>query len=73
MVKVLIEVRKGAAHCAVEVQAESIRQAVSLVGGRYPGGAIRVKFPIDQEGFFVKDPAAQAGIVGFEHPERIAA
>jgi hypothetical protein len=64
VVKVSIEVRNGAARFDVAVQAESIDRAVSLVGKRYPDGNVRVKFPIDAEGFFVNDSADRAGIVG---------
>ena len=42
MVKVSMEVRKGASRFAVAVSAESIQRAVSLVRGRYPGGECRV-------------------------------
>ncbi len=73
MVKVSVEVRKGAVHFDVAVQAENIERAVSLVGERAPKGEVRVNFPIDSEGFFVTDPAAQARIVGFEQPKKIAA
>jgi metal-sulfur cluster biosynthetic enzyme len=73
VVKVSIEVRNGAACYVVAVRAESIRRALEIVGARYPKGDVRVKFPIDPEGFFVKDPAARAEIVGFEQPKRIAA
>lgn len=58
MVKVSIEVRKGAARFKVAVQAESIQRAMSLIEGRFPGGDCRVKFPIDPEGFFAGDGAA---------------
>lgn len=73
MVKVSIEVRNGAARFCVAVRAQSIRRAVSIVRGRYASGDLRVRFPIDPEGFFVNDPAAQARTVQTEQPERIAA
>ena len=74
MVKASIEVRNGAARFNVAVRAQSIRRAVSLVGGRYPDSDIRVRFPIDPEGFFVEDPAARAGIVEeFARPKGMAA
>ena len=53
MVKVSIEVRDGAVHFNVSVKAQSIERAVRVVRGSYPGCDIRVKFPIDPEGFFV--------------------
>jgi hypothetical protein len=75
VMKVCVEVRSGAARFKVAVRAESIRRALSLVGERYPMGEVQVKFPIDPEGFFVKDPAAsRAGSIGFEAPvQRMAA
>ena len=73
MVKVSIEVRNGDAHFCVAIRAESIRRAVGLVARRYPDHDVGVKFPIDPEGFFAEDPSGQAGIVGFERPEEVAA
>jgi hypothetical protein len=67
MVKVSLEVRSGTARFRVGVQAQSIRKALSMVGGRYPQGEARVVFPIEPEGFFVREPTALAGICG---PER---
>ena len=72
MVKVSIVVRNGTARFRVGVQAQSIRKAVSLVGGRYPQGEVRVAFPIEPEGFFVEG-LARAGIVEPEHPKELAA
>lgn len=72
-VRVSIEVRNGAARFNVAVQAESIRRAVGIVARRYPDRDIGVKFPIDPEGFFVEDRAAQAGIVGLDLPKKVAA
>ncbi len=73
MVKVSVEVRNGHASFDVAAQAENIQQAVSLVRGCYPGGDVRVKFPINPEDFFVNDSAARAGIVRFEGPDVMAA
>ena len=73
MVKVSIEVRSRAARFDVAVQAESIQRAVSFVKERYPKGNVRVKFPIEPKSFFVEDPSARRGIVGLEHPARVAA
>jgi methyl coenzyme M reductase gamma subunit len=52
-----MEVREGAAPSRATVQAESIREAVSITRGRYPGRDVRVIFPIDPEDFFIEDPA----------------
>ena len=73
MVKVCVEVRSGTARFRVVVQAQSIRRALSLVGERYPGGEVRVAFPIEPEGFFAREPTAVAGIVGTEQTHQEAA
>jgi hypothetical protein len=73
MVKVSMEVRSGAAHFDVAVQAESIQRAMSFVKERYSKGSVKVKFPIEPESFFVEDPTARRGIVGLELPARVAA
>ena len=57
MVKVSMEVRKGASRFAVAVSAESLQRAVSLVRGRYPGGDCRVLFPVGLEDYAAADPA----------------
>jgi hypothetical protein len=68
MVKISIEVRNGATRIDAAVQAQSIQQAMSFVRGRYPNADVRVRFPIDPEGFLVKDPAARAGLIEGEQP-----
>jgi hypothetical protein len=73
MVKVSIEVRNGATHFQVAVSAQSIERAASVVRGSYPGCDVRVKFPIDPQGFFMTESAPRSGIVGVERPEFIAA
>ena len=71
MIKVSVELRSGTARFRVEVQAESIQRALSLVGARFPGRTYRVKFPIESEGFFVEGPATRAALV--EQPQALAA
>ena len=56
-----MEVREGAALSRTTVQAESIREAVSITRRRYPGRDVRVKFPIDPEDFFIEGPAEENG------------
>ena len=73
VVEVSIEVSSGAARFQVAVRAESIQRATNLVAARYPSGICRVKFPIDPEGFFVKEPAPRSGIDGVEQPDLMAA
>ncbi len=52
-VRLSVEVRSGTARFRVGVQAQSIREALGVVGGRYPRGV--VAFPIEPEGFFMKE------------------
>ena len=73
MVKVSMEVRKGASRFAVAVRAESLQRAVSLVRGRHPGGECRVLFPVNPEELFAEDPAAPAVGFGAEQPAGMAA
>jgi len=73
MVEVSFEVHDGVALFKVAVRAQSIERAASVVKGSYPGYDIRVKFPIDPEGFFVGEPAPRMGIIGVESLEFIPA
>jgi hypothetical protein len=73
MMRISIEVCSGTAQFVVLVRALSIRRAVRLVAARYPSADVRVRFPIDPEGFFVKDRAARAGLIEHDQPEPAAA
>jgi hypothetical protein len=73
MIRVVIEVWNEATRYSVLAQAGSILQAASLAAASYPNADIRVKFPIDPEAFFVRDPAARAELVSFDRQEEIAA
>jgi hypothetical protein len=73
MVKVSVEVRSGTSRFRVGVQVESIRKALSVVGGRYPRGEVRLEFPVEPEGFFAGEPTAVAGMGGTERVHREAA
>ena len=64
MVRISVEVRSGTARFRVGVQAQSIRKALDMVGGRYPQDEVRVAFAIEPEHFFVGEPSAPAGTVG---------
>ena len=57
MIRVSMEVREGTVLQRATVQAESIREAVNITRGRYPGRDVRVMFPIDPEDFFIGGPA----------------
>lgn len=73
MVQVLVEIRSGTARFRVGVRARSIREALSLVGGKFPQREVRVVFPIEPEDFFVKEPSVLAGIAGSEQIHQEAA
>jgi uncharacterized iron-regulated membrane protein len=61
MIRVSVEVREGPAPLRVEVRAESISQAVSIIEERHPGREVQVVFPIDPAEFFVGGPQEQDG------------
>ena len=61
MVRITVEVGRGAVRYRAAVQAESIRRALEIVEGMNPGKEIKVTFPIDPESFFVEESAAVAG------------
>jgi hypothetical protein len=62
-VKVLVEVRNGAARFWVGVQASSIQSALNLVKAVHSASEVKVVFPIDPEGFFVADALAAEGLI----------
>ena len=70
MIKASIEVGHETGCFSVVVCAENIQRAVRYVADLYPGCAVRVKFPLDPETFFVEDPAAEAGMLALVTPER---
>jgi len=63
VVRITVEVGRGAVRYRVAVQAESIRRALEIVEGMNPGREIKVTFPIDPERFFVEESAAVVGHV----------
>lgn len=67
MVRVTVEVRDGGDPLAVMVLASSIRAAERLARSRFPGGDVRVVFPIDGESFFAADARE-----GDDLPETVA-
>ena len=71
--RISAQVQSGAARFRVGVQARSIRKALSMVGGRYPRGEVRVVFPIEPEGFLVGEPSILAGMADTEQTHKEAA
>lgn len=72
MIRVSVEVFSGAASFRAAVWAEGIEQALSLTRACYPGGEVRVVFPIEPEAFFVRGIRPVSGVVQPEMPEEIA-
>ena len=58
MIRVVVEVARGAACFTVKVRAQSIERAVRLAAAHYPDGEIRVLFPIEPEAFFIEKSAS---------------
>jgi len=54
VIRVSVEVCSGAARFRVEVLAEGIEHALSVVSACYPGAEATVLFPIDPEVFFAE-------------------
>jgi hypothetical protein len=66
VIKVSVEVGRGAARYRIAVQAESIERALEIVERQNPFREAKVAFPLDPEVFFVQDTTAHAGPVNKE-------
>jgi hypothetical protein len=55
MIRISVEVSSGPARFRVWVQAQSIERALKIAQTLSPGKECKVIFPIDAEGFFVKE------------------
>ena len=60
MIRITVEVSRGAARFGVEVQAESIKRALEIVESQNPSCAAKVVFPIEPEEFYVGDATVTA-------------
>jgi hypothetical protein len=58
-VKFSVELRSGTARFRVGVQAQSVREAMRLVGGRYPQGVVRMAFPTEARSYLVPERIQQ--------------
>ena len=58
MIRISVQLTRGAARYRVAVQAESIERALQIVERQNPGCEAEVAFPIEPEAFFVSDTAA---------------
>lgn len=64
MIKVVVEVYKEPGCSTVSVEAETLLEALRIARESYPGGEVRVVFPIDPEGFFLSGPFTPAKAAG---------
>jgi hypothetical protein len=55
MVRISVEVGSGTARFQVGVQAENIKTALGMVGGRYPQSVVKVRFPVETRGFLTPE------------------
>lgn len=58
---VTVEVLEKAVSRRARITAPSIARALELAGDGTPGRRVRLLFPIDPEGFFVKNEPAAGG------------
>jgi hypothetical protein len=65
MVRIMIQVRSGAARFSVAVQAESIERALEIAKKQNLGRTCKVTVPINSEAFFVAEPAAMSEPAGW--------
>jgi hypothetical protein len=72
MIRVSVEICRGATRFRAEVWAESIGRALSLVMARYPGSEARVVFPIEPDAFFVDSVVPTSEGVSLQTPEEVA-
>lgn len=61
-----MEVWAGASRFRASVWAESIEDALAAAAARYPGTRASLLFPIEPEGFFVREAHLAAGTVASE-------
>jgi hypothetical protein len=73
MIRVVVEVWQGATSFRVVAQAKNLREAVSIAAAMYPNTEVRVRFPIDAEAFFVRDPTARVKLASLERAEGMVA
>jgi hypothetical protein len=73
MVKVSIKVRSGAASFNASVRAESVEQALSLVGRRYPSSDVRVRSLTNPESLSADTRNARTRMAGSGRTNTMAA
>jgi hypothetical protein len=66
VIRVSVEVHSERARFRIAVWAETIERALSLARAHYPGGEVRVMFPIEPEEFFVNGTTHSSEVVHLE-------
>jgi hypothetical protein len=66
LIRISVQLTRGAARYRVAVQAESIERALEIVERQNPGCEAEVAFPIDPEVYFVSDTGVTTGPVNQE-------
>ena len=66
MIRVSVDVYSRVNSFRATIWAESIEQALNLMGLRYPDCEATVVFPIDPETYFAKNPAPPQGTIMLE-------
>ena len=64
MIRISFEVVQGAARYRVAVRAQSIEQALEIVGKQEPAREAKVALPIDHESCFIRDAVTTDGATG---------
>jgi hypothetical protein len=62
VIRVAIDVEDGNGRFSLLICAENLQQAVRFAAIRYPDHAVRVRFPLDPETFFVDGSVAVEAI-----------
>lgn len=66
MIRISVQVARGAARYRVAVRAQSMGRALEIVGRQNPGREVKVAFPTDPESFVVRDAVTASGAVDRE-------
>jgi hypothetical protein len=72
VIRVSVEVHSERARFRIAVWAETIERALRLARAHYPGGEVRVMFPIEPEEFFVNGTTHSSEAVHLERSGQAA-
>jgi hypothetical protein len=66
VIRISVEVARGATRYRVAVRARSIGRALEIVRRHGPGCETKVAFPLDPEALFAREAATMADAIGRE-------